>query len=578
MVSQRDESIRKNVAYTEIFIITAIILSLILKFRLIFLLNIDGDEFSFLAVVYQYVRGSLASPYFTFHVHLFSWLTALPGDEVSRIIAARTFMFFLGIGTCTLLYFTGRLFLNRIGALFAVLCYLSVSNVMVHGTSFRFDPICAFLFQGVVYLILRKDCSSTRYLIAGLGIALSFLITLKTVFYFIPLAGIFFCNVLFSGNKKDAALNCVFFLISFAIGTIALFVFHAHSLPVAGVTGNGEYLVRLSRSRFLFYEFFPNKFYIFRSVFENLFPTGFILAGIIILLLEATRREKMPENCFLLCLLGPFISLSFYGFSFPYFYVFILSPGITVSGVLQDRMVERYKISGSKRLLFCIIMSYMILVVGFLGHYKKQSVDRTFTQRKIIKTIHEIFPEPVPYIDRCFMISSFPMVGIHMTSWDMEQYARANRPIMRELLVTKQPVFLIANINRLDLSLSSGVAGRDFYWVDPLLEEDFNVLKDNFIHHWGIIYIAGKHFQFDSRNTTRKFENLIPGIYTIESAGDLWVDRVLYKPGDKIRLENKSYSVAPQTTPMEVALRWGEDLYRPPDPPPTQPVLFVYYY
>jgi hypothetical protein len=574
---RRDESIRKNVTITEIGIFSAIIISLILKFRLIFLLNIDGDEFSFLANVYQYVGGTLTSPYFTFHVHLFSWLPSLSGGEVSQIIAARVVMYFLGIGSCTFLYFISRLFLNRIGALFSVLCYLSVSNVMVHGTSFRFDPICVFLFLGAVYLILGKHRSRLPVAVAGLCMALSFLVTLKSIFYLVTLAGIFSCLFIYSEKKKEEVLYLTFFLVWFALGWIALFMFHTYTLSGASFSGQGGYLAHLSRSKILFHEFFPNKFYIFQAVIENLVPLVFGMAGISIVWWEITRFKNLPDNFLLLCLLVPLLTLSFYEFTFPYFYVFILSPGMTISGVLPDRIAEKYKKNGSKRLLTCLIISYVIVFISFLDHYKNHSIDRTITQKNIIKTVHEMFPDPVPYIDRCNMISSFPMVGIHMTTWDMEKYTQANRPIMRELLVSRRPVFILANIVHLNLSLPRGT-GRDIFRVDPLSEEDFNVLRDNFIHHWGNLYVAGKHLEFGSRERTKSFENLIPGVYTIESGGDVWVDRVLYKPGSKIRLGHGTYTVAPRTTPMKVVLRWGEDLYRPQDPFPVQPVFFGYYY
>jgi hypothetical protein len=574
---RRDESIRKNVTFTEIGVFSAIIISLILKFRLIFLLNMDVDEFTFLANVYQYIGGTLTSPYFTFHVHLFSWLPSLSGGEVSQIIGGRVVMYFLGIGSCIFLYFISRLFLNRIGGLFSVLCYLSVSNVMVHATSFRFDPICVFLFLVAVYLILRKHHSRLPVIVAGLCMALSFLVTLKSIFYLVTMAGIFSCLFVFSGKKKDVVLDLAFFLVSFALGWIALFLFHTYTLSGVSFSVQRGYLAHLSRSDIMFHEFFPNKFYIFQAVIENLFPLGFGMAGSAIVWWEITRCRNLPENFLLLCLLVPLLTLSFYKFSFPYFYVFIISPGMAISGVLPDRIAEKYKKNGSMGLLTCLIISYVIVFSGFLYHYKYQSFDRTITQKNIVKNVHEMFPDPVPYIDRCNMISSFPMVGIQMTTWDMEKYTQANRPIMRELLVRRRPVFLLANIVHLNLSLPRGTV-RDIFRVDPLLEEDFNVLRDNFVQHWGIIYVAGKRLTFEPGETAKSFENLIPGIYTIESRGDVWIDRVLYQPGSRIRMGKGTYTIAPRTTPMEVVLRWGEDLYRPRDPFPVQPVFFGYYY
>jgi len=572
-----DQSIRKNVALTEFALLASVIICLVLRFRLIFLLNIDVDEFSFLSQVYKYGKGTLGNPYFTFHVHLFSWLPYLPGDEVFQIIAGRAVMVFLGIGSCGLLYLITRLFISRIGALFSVLCYLSVSNVIVHGTSFRFDPICVFLFLMAVYLILRKHRSRLPAVAAGLCMAISLLVTLKSIFHLVTIAGIVFCLVIFSEKRKDTVLDSVWFLVSFAIGFLVLFLLHSYSLTGASVSAHEEYLIRLSRSGILFVSFMPERIYMFLAVTENLAPLAFGIAGISVLLLDIGFRRNIPGNVLLLFLLAPVFSLLFYQFNFPYFYVFCLSSGMAVSGVLPDRIAKKYNRNGSRFLLTCLVASYVLLLICFLGHYKKHSVDRTVTQREILHGVHEMFPEPVPYIDRCHMVSSFPMVGIQMTTWDMERYTKANLPIMHDLLVRRRPVFILANIAHLNLSQPWGT-GREIFQVDPLLKEDFMVLRDNFIHHWGIVYVAGKRFVFGREDGPRIFENLIPGIYTIESVGNVWIDRVLYRPGSKIRLENKRYTVLPQSTPTEVVLRWGEDLYRPPDSLPHQPVFYGYYY
>ena len=144
--SQESISIRKRVQLTEFGLLIAILITLLLKLRLIFLLNIDVDEFTFLSMVHRYFRDVPLSQFYTFHVHFFSWLPLIPENEMTQIFAARVVMYVLGLGSCIFLYLIGRLFFNRSGALFSVLCYLSVSNVIVHGASFRLDPMCVFLF------------------------------------------------------------------------------------------------------------------------------------------------------------------------------------------------------------------------------------------------------------------------------------------------------------------------------------------------------------------------------------------------------------------------------------------------
>jgi hypothetical protein len=196
-------------------------------------------------------------------------------------------------------------------------------------------------------------------------------------------------------------------------------------------------------------------------------------------------------------------------------------------------------------------------------------------QREIVQLVHKIFPEPIPYIDRCGMISSYPQVGLHMTTWDTEKYTEANVPIMREILNRHQPVFIVANSVHYDLSAPRG--GRDIFKNYPLLEEDYRILKENFIHHWGKLYVAGKHFEFDSNVKSQTFDILTPGTYTLEAEGEVSFNGVAYGPGSKIKLEKTTYEIVPKTNPMDVILRWGEDLYKPSHKPSTQPIFLGYY-
>ena len=151
--------------------------------------------------------------------------------------------------------------------------------------------------------------------------------------------------------------------------------------------------------------------------------------------------------------------------------------------------------------------------------------DQTIAQKETVKLVHKIFPEPVPYIDRCGMISSYPKVGLKMSTTDMEKYIEANKPIMRNMLIKQKPAFIVANSVHLDLSVPRGTR-NDIFKNYPLLKEDYNILKENFIHHWGAIYVAGKHFDFDSTKKSQTIDILIPGNYTLESDGEVSINGV----------------------------------------------------
>lgn len=111
----------------ETGLLVLIALAFALKLHLVFAMNVNWDEFYFLALMHDYLRGALTNPLQTIHVHLFTWLPWISENEVEQVIAAR--ILFLGLAglSCGLTYLIGRRFLSHPAALFAVLCYLAFS-------------------------------------------------------------------------------------------------------------------------------------------------------------------------------------------------------------------------------------------------------------------------------------------------------------------------------------------------------------------------------------------------------------------------------------------------------------------
>ena len=160
------------------------------------------------------------------------------------------------------------------------------------------------------------------------------------------------------------------------------------------------------------------------------------------------------------------------------------------------------------------------------------------------------------------MVASFPKVGFFMSTWGMESYLTAGRPIMRELLARHRPLFVLANIDslRLDAPSAQAAAGTKRYRLFPA---DHAVLRENFVHHWGAIWVAGKHLTASVLGRVYQFEILIPGSYTVESAVPVVIDGVERRPGAKVRLDTGRHTLVSRTAPAAIVLRWGTDLYRP---------------
>jgi hypothetical protein len=410
--------------------------------------------------------------------------------------------------------------------------------------------------------------------ISGLAMALSLMFSIKTVFYLITIAVIFIFRLLLNENRTNTGKQFILFLIAMLIFYSLFYSFHIFTLPEQELRQPKDFISSAYSKVIIFRDFFPRWIYFEQSFYENLSIWFLLFVGITYLIGEQIRRKKIyPVNTvFLFTFLIPLISLLFYRNAFPYFYVFIISPAIVISGFFTHRIAENFKKTGSVGSLCILTVISIAVFFNFIIHYKKNSTDQIVAQKEIIQLVHKIFTKPIPYIDRCSMVSSFPKVGFFMSTWGMENYVKANTPIMNRLLDSHQPAFLLANSPLIDLSLSKKdavYAGRY-----SLLEEDWNTLRTNYIHHWGILYVAGKQFYFDLVKKEQNFEIMIPGTYTYEGEIDAYINGVLYEDGDILNLKKGSHIIISRDFPGESTLRWGNHIYMPSKNPSTTPIFF----
>ena len=104
-----------------------------------------------------------------------------------------------------------------------------------------------------------------------------------------------------------------------------------------------------------------------------------------------------------------------------------------------------------------------------------------------------------------------------------------------------------------------------------MIDDDFDVLKDHFVHHWGALYVAGKKFRPDETGGS-SFEVLIAGPYTLESQGTVYLDGQAVMPGEVVHLEAGEHLLDAAPGSGEVVLRYGDNLHRPARRPADQPI------
>jgi len=195
-------------------------------------LSVNWDEFHYLSRIYEYQRGELLQRLQTLHVHFFGWLPGVSPSEVDQVLAARTALFFVVLGSAWLLHGLARRFLTATGALFAVACFFGFTYLSHHGPSFRFDPLCAFLLLAAARLAVARSRAVPAAVVSGAATAVALLVSIKSVLYLPLLGALLLCDPVDLPRQRAARLFA--FSLALALGFGGLYLAHAATLPGAG--------------------------------------------------------------------------------------------------------------------------------------------------------------------------------------------------------------------------------------------------------------------------------------------------------------------------------------------------------
>lgn len=555
----------------ELVVGALVLAALALHFHLLFVYRVNWDEFLHLARVHSFHRGELGearselgAALKTLYVRAFEWLVLVRGNEVDQVVAARLVMFGLSLGTAGFLVLICRRVLSLRGALVALLAYASFSFVMRHGSSFRTDPMAAFLLMAGLWCILCRPWTARAALLAGGAIGLAGAVTIKSAIYVPTIALVLLTGLVTAGDRGRAVRYVIGVAGASILGFLAFLLLHRISLGQPGI--GIATIERFASASMAGRDFSIARATLRVALFSN--PIFWCLAGLGLLgsLAFFVRGGAGGRARWALVLaLGlPLGSVLFYSLSFPYYYPFILAPSAILCGAAISLLPERpgaaFVVPVAVGLAFCALVDYRAAI---------QSSNAA--QRLTLDVIHRMFPEPVAYIDRSSMVSSFPKAGFFMSVLGMKEYYARGVPVMRGVLEREQPRFLIANRRMLDLDK----LGPDDHWPERfgLLREDVETLKANFIHHWGPVYIAGKRLRLASGKPDTAFEVLVAGPYTLEGTEAIRLNGVRLNPGEVVALQQGEHRAGALGDAQDVTLRWGDRIETPAEEPPAVPLF-----
>lgn len=527
-----------------------------LRFYLSFTYEINWDEFLNLSMVHDFARGDLKEPLQTAFVHGFHWVSAISSNEVDQVVAARMIMFAIAASTVFLIFAIARQFMPLHAALFAALCFAAYTYTVRQGASFRTDTIAAGVLMTALWVIVTRALSWYRAAFAGGLIGLAGMITVKAIFYAPVIATILLLNLVSPGPKGPAFR----YGLTVAVTALAVFgvCFAAHWTSLADSNSALVFLERTtgktmgSGTNHVLAEYF------FAGVAQNPVFWIALVFGLLAILLrmpQGTDRVTGPRMLSFSLILG---SLLIYSESYPYFYPFILPPVAVLCGAwlmaFSQVIGQRLALLGA----VAVTAHFCLTLPGLLA-------QNNHGQRQTLDVVHKMFPDPVPYIDRTSMVSAFPKKGPFLSVWGMTQYYDKGEAEIAAVIKQDQPLFVVANRHMLEFeNLVPERAGINHF---GFLLPDIEALRNNYIQHWGRIYVAGKEVELDA-GVPKNFLIQISGPYTLETIGQVRLNGQVYSAGAVVDLPAGQHRLSSETS-RTVTLRWGKDLYLPEELPPS---------
>ena len=540
---------RKNAIFYLLIIVEFI------QLILVPLRQVHQDEYRFMEQIYNFESGSLGSPVQTFYVHLFQWLTWLPLNDIDKIVAGRFVMWLCHLSTLFFVYGIAKRFSTRTGAQIATLVYSTMFYVLQHATSFRADPLITALLMGAIFGLTRSNASSGNLIVSAMSVALAGLISIKSVFYLPMIFTTGLWQVFRTKRRRLFIRTAVGAAVIATLAFLGLFLLHSSGLGASTASPIG-YVLGSVEKQFGEKQPFDTTWYLLVAILFNIPNWLLILIGLhhCATLAISGRRELRNRAFVALSFLFPILLVFVYRNSFPYFYVFMLAP-ISVMAAFSCPPGRSTAIEG----LALPIGILLTVLAVFLGVREMANDNRG--QRSMLAAVTAIFPEPVPYIDGFASVPSYPRVGPFMTSWGMENYRRRGERRIALLISERKPRFVIAQHHLvLDALTGGSMVPQEQYSMFP---EDAAALHDNFIPHWGQLWIAGKKLASGDAGQA-EFDIVIDGDYTFEANASGIFDGHEVRPGEVVDLSSGEHAYS---GPAAI-IRYGDHAPVPEEAPP----------
>ncbi len=524
-----------------------------LQVYLVFSKSINWDEFFHFQHIHELRTGTLSRSLQVLYVRYFEWLFDLPVDPINQLLVGRLVLLLCEPLTGLAIYGIVRQFAGRATAALCVLAYVTGGYVFLHGFAFRADPQATALLMCALWLFVCRKLDAVAIGAIALMLALAAMITVKSIFYAPVFAGLFLLRLEKAEDRAGLIRRCVAMLALTVLLFVALFLLHGATLAAPPVDAGTRELASAGTTVFSA-GLLPQAGYLVHQVLIAPYLMGMIAVS------PFLWRRRLPlaaDRIAMIGLLLPLATIVFYRNSYPYYYVFVLAPAVVAIFPAVELLVRR----------FGAVLCGAVLVAQAMTLALLEPRGVLDAQRSISAAVHQLFPRSVAYVDFCGVIGNFPRALPFLTSgWGLQRYRLAGRPALSEQMAREPVPLLIDNAPVLDAAVNGGTGDEAF------LDADAKALRENFVHHWGPIWVAGKRIPAGTKLLSSDIA--VPGTYTVEGAA-MTINGKPLRTGDTVELQRGPHRILPDRARTAI-LRWGDHLAVPDRPAPAGPFFTNY--
>lgn len=562
-------SVLRNISVA--ILVGAVLTGWIYQYQLVGNTEIHWDEFYFLSKVHAYEAGWWAHTLQSMYVHFFGWLTWAGPNEVDQVIWGRSFslVFLTSMTGLGLFFGVRRLTESTTAALAAAFLGLAHPFAAFQAFRFRVDPMLAAGFVGMAaLLIVARESRIVRNAVAVI-VGLMGTLSMKAIFFVPSLV------ILLALRTEDESwwvrVKRIFEFGWVSALSASLFLGMHHLTLAEGGVANSQVLAGRAAET-MFGRYLPRRYLLEQTLqFEQVFwwpiAAGFwvSLGSLLVVVLgwswfkASTRRAAIATLAMCIPLTFPL----FYRNAFHYFYICIIPPacfGVGWLVCIVERLLKRWAPRRLRMHEWIAAAATLPLLFLVVQQMPREDPGKLKAQREFLDVVHQVFPEPVPYLDRCSMVASSRKVGPFLTTWRLRDLRAGMKPGIEDLVRSQEPVFVVNNMNGLDLSKNWKSLKKDRHRIP---KTDFQFLKKHYIQHVGPLWVAGQIL--DTSDTLVDFSIIVEGTYTLESTHSVRIDGVERAANSTIQLSKGPHQIqaVPDTPGGTAVLRIGDHLERP---------------